>query len=153
MKKEGLQQSSPKLIEGDLSIDDRGEVAFVNEFHFDGIKRFYIVSNNRAGFVRAWHAHRLESKYVTVVQGTAVVAVVLIDNWECPSKQVPVHRYVLSARKPSVLCIPSGYANGFMSLTEDAKLFYFSTAAVAESKEDDVRYDARYWNPWEVLER
>ena len=153
MKKKDLQPPSPRLIEGDLSIDDRGEVAFVNEFHFDGIKRFYIVSNNRAGFVRAWHAHRLESKYVTAVQGAAVVAVVPIDNWECPSKETPVHRYVLSARKPSVLCIPAGYANGFMSLTEDAKLFFFSTSAVDESKEDDVRFAARYWNPWDVLER
>jgi dTDP-4-dehydrorhamnose 3,5-epimerase len=153
MNKKELQPPSPRFIEGDLSIDDRGEVAFVNDFHFDGIKRFYMVSNNRAGFVRAWHAHRLESKYVTAVQGAAVVAVVPIDNWECPSKQAPVHRYVLSARKPSILCIPAGYANGFMSLTEDAKLFFFSTSTVAESKEDDVRYDARYWNPWDVHER
>lgn len=153
MNKRDLQPPSLRLIEGGLSIDDRGEVAFVNEFNFDGIKRFYMVSNHRAGFVRAWHAHRMESKCVTVVQGAAVVAAVAIDNWECPSKEAPVQRYVLAARKPSVLCIPAGYANGFMSLTEDTKLFFFSTSPVNESKQDDVRFASRYWNPWDVLER
>ena len=153
MKKGDPQLSPPRVIEGDLGIDDRGEVAFVNEFHFDGIKRFYVVTNHRAGFVRAWHAHRRESKYVTAVQGAAVVAAVPIDNWESPSKQAPMHRHVLSSRKPAVLCIPAGYANGFMSLTDDTKLCFFSTATVAESQGDDFRYDAWYWNPWDILER
>lgn len=144
---------SPQLIEGGLSVDDRGEVAFVNGFNFEGIQRFYAVSNHAPGFVRAWHAHRHESKHVTVVHGAAVVGAVLIDDWERPSRDARVHRYVLSARKPAVLYIPAGYANGFMSLTADTKLMFFSTSTVAESKEDDLRFDARYWDPWEVTER
>jgi dTDP-4-dehydrorhamnose 3,5-epimerase-like enzyme len=144
---------SPQLIEGALSVDDRGEVAFVNEFNFEGVQRFYAVSNHARGFVRAWHAHRHESKYVTVVVGAAVVGAVLVDNWEKPSRDAKVDRYVLSAGKPAVLYIPAGYANGFMSLTADTKMMFFSTSTVAESKEDDVRFDARYWDPWEVTER
>jgi dTDP-4-dehydrorhamnose 3,5-epimerase-like enzyme len=144
---------SLKLFEGGLGIDDRGEVAFVNDFTFDGVRRFYVVSNYNAGFVRAWHAHRRESKYVTVVQGSAIVAAVVIDNWEHPSPDVPVYRHVLSAQKPAVLYIPAGCANGFMSLTTDTKLVFFSTATLSESREDDVRFDARYWNPWCVEER
>jgi len=143
----------PHLFEGGLGIDDRGEVAYVNDFSVDGLRRFYIVSNHRAGFVRAWHGHRRESKYVTVVQGSAVVAAVHIDNWEHPSAAASVHRYVLSARQPTVLYIPPGYANGFMSLTADAKLVFFSTATVEESKADDIRFAATYWNPWQVEER
>lgn len=144
---------SPQLIEGDLSVDDRGEVAFVNGFNFEGIQRFYAVSNYAPGFVRAWHGHRHESKFVTVIHGTAVVGAVLIDDWEKPSRDAKVHRYVLSSAKPAVLHIPPGHANGFMSLTADTKLVFFSTSTVAESREDDVRFDARYWNPWEVTER
>ena len=143
----------PHIIEGGLGVDDRGEVAFVNDFHFDGVKRFYMVSNHRAGFVRAWHAHRREAKYVTAVQGAAVVAAVAVDNWQTPSKEAPVNRYVLSADKPSVVFIPAGYANGFMSLTADTKLVYFSTSTVEDSRGDDVRFDARYWDPWQVVER
>jgi dTDP-4-dehydrorhamnose 3,5-epimerase len=85
--------------------------------------------------------------------GAAIVAAVKIDNWEEPSKEVKVHRYVLSANKPTILYIPAGYANGFMSLTNDAILVFFSTASLEESRGDDVRYEARYWNPWEVVER
>ena len=152
MKENGTDET-PFLSDGGLSVDDRGEVAFANEFGFDRVKRFYMVSNHRSGFVRAWHAHRKEAKYVMLVQGAAVVAAVLIDDWERPSKDAQVHRYVLSANKPSVLYIPAGYANGFMSLTADAKLMFFSTSSIEETRGDDVRYDAHYWDPWQVIER
>lgn len=150
---EAKQSTVPHIIEGGLAVDDRGDLAFVNDFHFEGVKRFYIVSNHRAGFVRAWHAHRREAKYVAVLQGAAIVAAVAIDNWENPSKEAQVHRYVLSAQKPAVLHIPPGYANGFMSLTTDTKLIFFSTATLEESRNDDVRYDSRYWDAWQVVER
>ncbi|GMV37987.1 MAG: sugar epimerase [Fimbriimonadales bacterium] len=143
----------PMLIEGGLAVDDRGSVAFVNDFGFLGVKRFYVVRNHQRGFVRAWHAHRREAKYVTVVSGSAVVGAVRIDDWDHPSPDLPVHRYVLSAQKPAVLYIPPGYANGFMSLTEDAVLVFYSTATVEESRVDDVRYDARLWDIWGVIER
>ena len=142
-----------RLIEGGLGVDERGTVSFVNDFNFSGVKRFYTVTNHRSGFVRAWHAHHREAKYVTVLQGAAVIGTVKIDNWEKPSRDSQVSRYVLSAHKPSVVYIPAGYANGFMSLTEDTILVFFSTATVEESRADDIRYDARYWDIWGVIER
>lgn len=148
-----LTSLTPRLLDGGLGVDDRGEVAFVNDFHLEGVKRFYLVSNYRSGLVRAWHAHRHEAKYVTVVQGAAVVAAVIIDNWEQPSKETHIHRFILSANKPSVLFIPSGYANGFMTLTTDAKLMFFSTSTLEESRGDDIRYEARYWDAWQIIER
>jgi dTDP-4-dehydrorhamnose 3,5-epimerase-like enzyme len=144
---------TPRLMEGAKAVDDRGSVSFVNDFDFAGVKRLYIVANHQQGFVRAWHAHRREAKYVTALTGSAVVAAVAIDDWERPSKASKVERFVLSADRPSVLFIPAGYANGFMSLTADAKLAFFSTATVEESRADDVRFDARYWDAWSVEER
>ncbi len=143
----------PVLIQGNMVADDRGCVSFVNGFDFTDVKRSYVVSNYRAGFVRAWHAHRAETKYALVLQGAAVVGAVAIDNWNRPSRDAEVHRYVLSAASPAVLCIPAGYANGFMSLTDDLKIMFFSTSTLEESRRDDFRYDARYWNPWDVVER
>jgi len=143
----------PILYKGDLAVDDRGEVGFVNEFDFSGVKRFYTVKNHGARFVRAWHAHRREAKYVTAIEGAAIVGAVRIDDWENPSPQLPVERFVLSARKPSVLFIPPGYANGFMSLTDDLKLMFFSTSTLEESAGDDVRFDSRLWDAWQVAER
>ena len=149
----GESTESVRLIEGGVSVDDRGRVAFVNAFDFRDVKRFYAVSNHRARFVRAWHAHRAEAKYVHVARGSAVVCAVRVDDWENPSKDLPVARYVLSAEKPSVLYIPAGHANGFMSLTADALLYFFSTATVEQSRDDDIRYHARHWDPWRVVER
>jgi len=148
-----MTRTEPKLLNGGLAVDDRGQVAFVNDFDFAGVKRFYTVTNHRQNFVRAWHAHRRETKYVTVLRGAAIIGAVAIDDWEQPSKNAPVARHVLSAAKPAVLFIPAGYANGFMSLTEDALLEFFSTSTLEESQGDDVRYDARYWDIWDAIER
>jgi dTDP-4-dehydrorhamnose 3,5-epimerase len=144
--------SEPRLIGGGLVSDDRGEVGFINDFKFEKIKRFYWVANHKSGFVRAWHAHKQEEKYVTVVQGTALIGAVQVSNWDKPSKESKVWRFILSGNKPSIFYIPAGYANGFMSLTSDAKLIFFSTSTLEESRKDDIRYDAYYWNPWEIKE-
>ena len=144
---------NPNLLVGDLSVDDRGEVGFVNDFDMKSVKRFYSVSNHRAGMVRAWHAHNKEKKFVTVVNGAAIIAAVCIDNWQKPSKDLQIFRDVLSAKKPTVLFSPNGYANGFLTLTEDSKLIFFSSATLEESMCDDFRYKADYWNPWDISER
>ena len=145
--------AAPVLLAGELAVDDRGEVGFVNGFDFAGVKRFYTVRNHARGVVRAWHGHRRETKYVTAVTGAALVGAVRIDDWQRPSASLPVSRYVLSAARPQVLCIPAGHANGFMSLTDDARLMFFSTATLDESVGDDIRFDARYWDVWTVEER
>ena len=146
-------QDKPRIIEGGLAIDDRGQVAFVNGFEFDEVRRFYLVTNHAAGFVRAWHGHKRESKYVLVVRGAAKVGVVAIDDWRSPSRDGEVHQYVLSAWAPKVLYIPAGHANGFMTLTPEAQIMFFSTATLAETQADDFRFDARYWDIWRVEER
>jgi dTDP-4-dehydrorhamnose 3,5-epimerase len=143
----------PRLLRGEVHVDDRGTVRHVNAFDFEGVKRFYVVENHRVGLVRAWHGHRREAKYVTVVTGAALLAVVAIDDWECPSLDAPVERFVLSASSPAVLFVPAGYANGFMSLTGDARLVFFSTTTLDESRDDDVRFPARTWDPWGIEER
>lgn len=148
-----MNHLEPQLFKGGLSVDDRGTVSFVNDFNFENVKRFYIVENHKQGFVRAWHAHRKESKYVMVVKGSAIIGAVQIDNWENPSKDLKIHRYVLSEKNPSVLFIPAGYANGFMNLSEDAKIIFFSTSELKDSLNDDVRYDAHYWEAWKSEER
>jgi dTDP-4-dehydrorhamnose 3,5-epimerase-like enzyme len=148
---EGMAE--PTLLKGRLSVDDRGTVAFVNDFDLAPVRRFYVVTNHRRGFIRAWHAHRNERKFVTLLQGSALVCCVRIDDWDRPSPELPVSRYVLSAVEPSVLEVPAGYANGFMSLSDDAAVLFFSSSTLAESQGDDVRYPARHWDPWQIEER
>lgn len=142
-----------ELLEGGLAVDDRGQIQFCNTLDMKSIRRFYIVSNHAAQFVRAWHGHRNEMKYVFVVSGAAIVAAVKVDDWSNPSPNVKVERFVLSEKKPAVLKIPGGYANGFKTLLPDTKILFLSTATLDESSKDDYRFHAQYWNPWNVESR
>ena len=153
-KKKGQKViAEPVCMKGKLFVDDRGEVGCVNDFDMRQVRRFYTVANHRAGFIRAWHAHKKESKYVTVTSGSAIIAAVKIDNWSQPSQDLNIHRFVLSAAAPSVIFIPKGYANGFKTLTVDTKIMFFSMATLEQSRKDDFRFDAYYWDPWQIVER
>jgi dTDP-4-dehydrorhamnose 3,5-epimerase-like enzyme len=143
----------PELLRGGLSVDDRGEVGFVNEFDFAGVRRFYTVANHQAGFVRAWHGHLHEAKYVFAAAGAVLVCCVEPDDWDSPSRDLPIFRFVLSERSPAVVRVPAGFVNGFMTLTEGSKLIFFSSSTLQESLGDDIRFPARYWDPWQVEER
>ena len=145
--------NKPFIINGDLSADDRGELMFVNQFNMELVKRFYVVSNHKQGFIRAWHAHKFESKYVFIVNGTALISTVQIDDWNNPSSDLAIDKFVLTAKKPSILYIPNGYANGFKTLSTDTKIIFFSTSTLKDSIDDDYRFDAYKWNPWEIVER
>ena len=134
--------SLTKLINGGVSVDDRGSVRFVNDFNFDGVKRFYQVENHSKGFIRAWHGHKKEGKYVYVVNGSALIGVVNMDSEE-------INKFVLSSQTPKVLWIPPGHYNGFKSLEENTKILFFSTSTIEESLGDDIRESHDKWNVWE----
>jgi len=133
-----------KMILGGKAFDDRGSLLFVNDFDFHNVKRFYIVSNYQQNFIRAWHGHRYEGKYVLVVSGTALVGVVSLETEEI------VGRYVLTEEQPKVLWIPPNHANGFMTLRRDTKVMFFSTSTLEESKGDDIRFPHDKWNIWNI---
>ena len=150
-----MQSKVPVIIEGGLAVDDRGKIAFANNFLLEGVKRFYQVENFSTNTVRAFHGHMKEVKYVYVAAGSALVAAVEMDDTKNPSKDKKVERFVLSARKPSILYIPAGYANGFKPLEEGTIMIFFSTASVEESKNDDYSFAYDYWGTtvWEVENR
>jgi dTDP-4-dehydrorhamnose 3,5-epimerase len=150
-----MDSKEPVLIPGGLAVDDRGTIMFANEFSFPGVKRFYAVSNFETGVVRAWHGHRLEGKYVLVSSGSAIIAVAPLDSKNKLSKKTVPTRYILSARKPSVLWIPPGFANGFRPLEAGTQLFFFSTSTLEESKGDDYRFAFDYLGEtvWQIENR
>jgi dTDP-4-dehydrorhamnose 3,5-epimerase len=134
----------PEVISGGKFVDDRGPLSFVNDFNFEGVKRFYQVENHVAGFVRAWHGHKLEGKYVYVPRGAALIHAMPITNaphMVVPRCQLDLVRVTLSSDTPKVLWIPPGYYNGFMNLTADTIVMFFSTTTLEESKGDDYRLE------------
>ena len=145
--------SKVEFIEGGMAVDDRGEIVFCNKFDMDSVRRFYQVKNHAPNFVRAWHGHRYESKYIFVSQGSVLIGVVEVNDWQNPDPHADVETFVLGASKPGVLFIPGGYAHGYKTLTDGAKISFFSSVNLEESKLDDYRFDAYFWNPWKVTER
>ena len=140
----------PTVISGSSSSDDRGSLKFINDLELSEIKRFYIVENNESGFIRAWHAHKKESKIFISIQGSILACAVKVSDFSSPNKSEEVTRVVLDSNSPSALLVPSGFANGFKTLTPGAKLLVFSTSSLEESKKDDFRYNFDYWNPWAI---
>lgn len=136
--------NSAEIIKGGKAVDDRGSVSFVNDFNFDSVKRFYQVSNHRRGFIRAWHGHEKEGKYVYVAKGAALIGFVDFKN-----KDANPDKAVLSDTNPQILYIPPGFANGFKSLEEDTIIQFYSTSTLEESLGDDIRFDYDKWNIWE----
>jgi len=133
---------STKVLNGGIAVDDRGSVRFVNDFNFEGVKRFYQVENHNRGFIRAWHGHKKEGKYVYVTSGSALIGVVNMETEE-------ISKFVLSDKSPKVLWIPPGNYNGFKSLEENTKILFFSTTTLEESLGDDIREEHNKWNIWE----
>lgn len=130
------------IYNGGIATDDRGSVRFVNDFDFKDVKRFYQVENHRQGFIRAWHGHKKEGKYVYVTSGTILVGVVSIEDEN-------ISKYVLSAKQPKVLYIPPNNFNGFKTLENNTTVLFFSTSTLEESLNDDIRMPYDKWNIWE----
>ena len=141
-------KAEPVLIEKGEATDNRGSLEFYNSVNLDDFKRFYIVSNPKKGTVRAWHGHKLESKLVKVIKGKFIVCTIQIDNWENPNRDIKPFKFELD-EKSGILYIPSGFANGAINLEPDSRILYFSSLNLQESKQDDFRFDSKFWNPWE----
>ncbi len=111
-----------------------------------------MVENFSTEVVRAFHGHLKEDKFVIVVSGSAIVAAVHLDDPVHPSQRIKPHRFVLSERRPQILQIPAGYANGFRALEAGTKIIFFSTSRVEDSATDDHRFPFDHWGAeiWQV---
>ena len=137
--------AGPVLIQGGQHADERGKVSFVNGFDFKGVDRCFWIRAAKANVLRGWVGHRREQKWFTVVQGEVLVAVVRPDDWERPSQDLPVTRYVLSDGHPQVLHVPPGYATASVNLSQDSILLVFSSGKLENTNADDFRFPVGHW--------
>jgi dTDP-4-dehydrorhamnose 3,5-epimerase-like enzyme len=134
-----------KTIKGGTFEDNRGKIRYVNDFRFEGVKRFYFISHPDTSIVRAWQGHRFETKYFYVTKGSFNVCWIEIDNWDHPSKELPVQCKMFNDHESKVLVIPPGHVNGFKALEPDSTLIVYSDKTLEESKTDDYRFPVDYW--------
>lgn len=136
------------LIKGGTFQDERGTMRFANDFLMDQVKRMYIIEPRDPTVIRAWQAHKEEQKWFFVLEGSFEVKLIQPDNWELPSKKLPVQSLTLAALSNEVLHIPGGYANGFKALEAGSKLLVFSDTEIKHASEDNYRFDKDYWDCW-----
>lgn len=110
------------------------------------VRRMYIIHLPNNQIIRAWQGHNHETKYFYVEKGDVLVGAVKVNCWENPSPELPVEKFFLSENDPKILFIPPGYANGFKSLTNEAKILVFSDKTLEESNNDIFRYPPEFWN-------
>ncbi|CAA9202796.1 WxcM-like domain-containing protein [Flavobacterium collinsii] len=134
-----------KIIQGGNFSDHRGIISYVNDFSFEGIERFYIISNSDENPIRAWQGHKLDSKNFYCINGSFKIHYVKIDNWENPSKDLVVETVLMSEAESKIVHIPAGYANAIESVESNSKLISFSTLPLSNVSEDDIRYPSDYW--------
>jgi len=126
--------------------DDRGD--FINIPFHQTFKRSYIINNNQAGVVRAFHGHKNEGKLFYVPRGAFKFILINMENnsWK---------EYTLLASVPKTLFVSPNFYNGFVSLSEDSILITYSTSSMDESKVDDIRlpFDTLGENVWKINNR
>ncbi len=134
-----------QLIKGNIHRDQRGIVRFVNDFHFENVKRFYTITHPDIDTIRAWQGHKRETKYFFVSKGSFVINCIAVDNWDSPAKDLKINTYTLIDTQSEILIIPPGHVNGFKALEPDSTMIVFSDMLLEDSKMDDYRFPVDYW--------
>jgi dTDP-4-dehydrorhamnose 3,5-epimerase len=134
-----------QVIQGGSFTDHRGTIRHVNDFNFEGIKRFYTIYHPNTEVIRAWQGHKVESKYFYVIKGSFKVNCIKIDDWNEPLKSLQVESIILSDQESQTLKIEPGYANGFKALVPDSIVMIYSDKTLQESQEDNFRWVPEYF--------
>ncbi len=140
---------TPIIIKGGTFNDNRGSMRFVNDFHFNDVKRFYFIKHPDTSMVRAWQGHQFEKKYFYPIAGKFIVAWVKIDDFENPSLELNPEFHILSADKSEIISVPKGYANGLKALEPNSEIMIFSDMSLEESVNEKIRYPAEWWLNWD----
>lgn len=144
--------NKPELITTFIYIDDRGIIQGTNSLDLSklDIRRFYIVTNHKQGFIRAFHGHKEEKKYLYVIKGAITVKIIAFEDVELKNN---IHTYHLNSN--NLLVIPNGYYHGYKNLTQDTIIMVMSNKTLDESTKDDYRLKYDYFGSeiWEDFYR
>jgi dTDP-4-dehydrorhamnose 3,5-epimerase-like enzyme len=134
-----------KIIRGNSHTDHRGTVRFVNDFSFEGIRRFYTISHPDTNTIRAWQGHQYETKYFFITKGSFLIHWIEIDNWQQPSRDLSINTLIISDKQTEILVIMPGHVTGFKALEPESTMILFSNKTLEESQNDDYRFPLEYW--------
>lgn len=130
---------------GEVFKDARGQISSLNSFHFEGVKRMYILHHPDTETRRGWNGHRFERKWFYCVKGSFSIAVVTPDDWQAPSPSLQAETHHLSEAQSELLCVPAGRASLIRATTPGSILMVLSDKTLEESVADSYRFDSTLW--------
>jgi dTDP-4-dehydrorhamnose 3,5-epimerase len=137
------------VIELDKRVDDRGYFARTwceQEFAAQGLSTRIVQVNfgvsTKAGTLRGMHYQRAPHAEVKVIRCPrgAIFDVAVDLRPDSPSFR-QWHGVELSHETGRMLYIPEGCAHGYLTLTDDAEMFYFTSHGYAAGSATGVRYN------------
>lgn len=137
--------SEIKIIEGEIFNDERGRINSLNNFHFEGVRRCYIIHHPNTSVVRGWHGHQHERKWFYCTKGEFTLALVKVDNWENPSPTLKAEIFHLDENHSQLVCVPAGYANCLKTNVPGSIMTVYSDKTLEEAVLDSWRYDKHMW--------
>ncbi|WP_293956136.1 MULTISPECIES: WxcM-like domain-containing protein [unclassified Sphingobacterium] len=132
-------------IKGGRSKDSRGEIRYVNDFDMTSVKRFYIIKNSDTISVRGWRGHRIEQRWFYVISGSFSFKIVKIDNWESPSKSLPILTEELKVDDMKILNVPPGHCVAIRALEPESELLVYADYPLSHASQDDYVWEIDYF--------
>lgn len=135
---------SPQYLIGNRHEDERGIITFNNDFDASQIKRIYTIENHSTELIRGWQGHKIEQRWLACIRGSFEVRTIQIDDFENPSRDLPISKFILEDKELTYLHIPAGYTTAIKSLEPKSKLLVLADYAFGEIK-DEYRYTIDYF--------
>ena len=124
---------------GEKFEDERGIITFSNDFDASLIKRIYTIENKSLDFIRGWQGHKIEQRWFASMQGSFEIAVITIDNFENPSKDLIPEYFILKTNNLDFLHIKSGCITAIKAKEENSKLLVLADYSMNEIQ-DEYRF-------------
>jgi dTDP-4-dehydrorhamnose 3,5-epimerase-like enzyme len=136
---------NPSIIKGNLFQDHRGTLRYNNDFDASSIKRMYLIENKDLSVERAWQGHKIEQRWLSAINGSFQITLVVPDHWEVPTQIKERYTFTLESETLDILHIPSGFLSHIKSLSEDADLLVFSDYKLGEIA-DEYKFPLETFN-------
>lgn len=139
------QMLNPQYLMGNKHKDDRGIITYNNDFDASQIRRIYTIVNQSTDFVRGWQGHKMEQRWFAAMKGSFEISVIQVDDFNSPSKDLPIHKYTIVDNELTYLHIPAGCITAIKSLVDDSKLLVLADYQIGQIQ-DEFRFDINYFN-------
>jgi dTDP-4-dehydrorhamnose 3,5-epimerase-like enzyme len=128
-----------KLLTGNIFTDDRGKIAYNNDFDASPVKRIYTIENHSTDFIRGWQGHKIEQRWFACMKGSFEISVIEVDDFENPSKDLPIQKFILQEGPLIYLHIPAGCITAIQALEEKSKLLVMADYGLGVNN-DEYRF-------------